>query len=295
MELKRLLRTPALRVLSTLALLALALFAGRALWHRYMDGPWTRDGRIRADVVAVAPDVAGLVTRVAVADNQFVQRGELLFRIDDTRFKEALAQAEALVAQRRADLDMRHRQASRRAQLDDQVVSREDREDAALSETAAQARLAEAVALRDTARTNLARTEVRAPVDGWVANLAVYAGEYAQAGQARLAVVDRNSFWVYGYFEENRLPGIHVGDPARMTLLGTDIVLQGHVASLARGITDRDNTTAGNLLANVNPNFTWVRLAQRIPVRIQIDRVPAGVQLASGMSCSIAVRPKPAS
>lgn len=282
-----------LRVLSTLALLALAVFAGHALWLRYMDGPWTRDGRIRADVVAVAPDVAGLVTKVAVADNQFVHRGDLLFRIDPARFKEALAQADALVAQRRADLEMRRRQAGRRALLDDQVVSREDREDAALAEAQARARLEEALALRDAARINLARTEVRSPVDGWVANLAVYAGEYAQAGQARLAVVDRRSFWVYGYFEENRLPALQVGDPAEMTLLGTDIVIDGHVESLARGITDRDNATSGNLLANVNPSFNWVRLAQRIPVRIHIDRVPAGVQLASGMSCSIVVRRKP--
>ncbi|GAB2180694.1 HlyD family secretion protein [Denitratisoma sp. agr-D3] len=277
--------------LPTLALLILALAAGQTLWSRYMDGPWTRDGRVRADVVSVASDVAGLVTEVAVADNQFVKKGELLFRIDSQRFKQALAQADALVAQRKADLEMRHRQASRRAVLDDQAISRENREDASLDEAAARARLDEALAQREVARINLERTEIRASVDGWVANLLVHRGEFIQAGQARLALVDKDSFWVYGYFEENRLASIHVGDAAEMTLLGTSFVLKGHVESLARGITDRDNATSSSLLADVNPNFNWVRLAQRIPVRIHIDEVPAGAQLAAGMSCNIVVHP----
>lgn len=282
------------RFLLPIGLLALALLGGKDLWHRYMDGPWTRDGRVRADVVTVAADVAGLVTEVAVADNQLVHRGDLLFRIDPRRFEQALAQAEALVAQRRTDLEIRHRQASRRANLDDQVISRENREDASLDEVAAHSRLDEALAQRELARINLQRTEVRAPVDGWVANLAIHRGEFVQAGQARLAVVDRQSFWVYGYFEENRLPGVHVGDSAEMTLMGTSFVLKGHVASLARGIVDRDNAVNGSLLADVNPNFSWVRLAQRIPVRIQIDEVPAGVELASGMSCSVVLQPQTA-
>lgn len=284
-----LLRSLLPRVLITLVLLVLAVLAGASLWHRYMDGPWTRDGRVRADIVTVAPDVAGLVTEVAVVDNQFVQRGDLLFRIDAARFKEALAQADALVAQRRVELELRHGQASRRAGLDDQVISRESREDSSLDASAARARLDEAMAQRETARINLARTEVRSPVSGWVANLALHAGEFVQTGQARLAVVDQQSFWVYGYFEENRLPGIQIGDTADMTLLGTGIVLKGHVDSLAHGITDRDNATGGALLADVNPSFNWVRLAQRIPVHIRIDQVPAGVRLASGMSCSIVV------
>jgi p-hydroxybenzoic acid efflux pump subunit AaeA len=280
-----------LTYLPTLALVILALAAGHALWSRYMDGPWTRDGRVRADVVTVASDVAGLVTEVAVADNQFVKKGELLFRIDSQRFKQALAQADAQVAQRKADLEMRHRQASRRAALDDQAISRENREDSSLDEAAARARLDEALAQREVARINLERTEIRASVDGWVANLLVHRGEFIQAGQARLALVDKDSFWVYGYFEENRLASIHVGDTAEMTLLGTQSVLKGHVESLARGITDRDNATSSSLLADVNPNFNWVRLAQRIPVRIHIDEVPPGVELAAGMSCNIVVHP----
>jgi p-hydroxybenzoic acid efflux pump subunit AaeA len=279
------------RLLPTLLLVALALIAGHSLWNRYMDGPWTRDGRVRADVITMAPDVAGLVTEVAVVDNQFVHKGDLLFRIDTLRYKQALAEADALVAQRRADLEIRHRQASRRASLDDQVISRENREDSGLDEAAARARLEDALALKEIAHINLERTEVRSPVEGWVANLAIHRGEFVQAGQHRLAVVDSQSFWVYGYFEENRLAGIHLGDKAEMTLLGTRTTLKGHVESLARGITDRDNATSGSLLADVNPSFNWVRLAQRIPVRIHIDQVPQGVELASGMSCSIVVRP----
>ena len=278
------------RVLLPLVLVALAIWGGAELWHRYMDGPWTRDGRVRADIVNVAADVAGLVTDVAVADNQAVRRGELLFRIDPRRFQQAWVQAQALVAQRAADLELRRRQAARRALLDDEVISRENREDSGLEVVAARGRLDEARALLETARLNVERTEVRAPVDGWVTNLAIHRGEFVQAGQARLAVVDRQSFWVYGYFEENRLNAVKVGSRADISLLGGRGVLVGHVESIARGITDRDNATGGTLLADVNPSFSWVRLAQRVPVRIHLDTIPAGIQLASGMTCSITLR-----
>lgn len=284
---------PFLQLALTLGLLAVAVIAGHRLWLRYMDGPWTRDGRVRADVVTVAADVPGLVTEVAVADNQFVHQGDLLFRIDPARFKEDLAQARAELATRKAELAVKHAQARRRASLDDQVISRENREDAQLEEDAARARVEAAQARVDLAALNLARTEIKAPAEGWVSNLLVHRGEYVQAGQARLAVVDRRSFWVYGYFEENRLQHVHVGDPARLTLLGGDQTITGHVESIARGITDRDNATGGTLLADVNPSFSWVRLAQRIPVRIQIDAVPDGIELVAGMSCSVRIDPRP--
>ncbi len=280
-----------LRICITLGLVILAVILGRMLWVRYMDSPWTRDGRVRADVVNIAPDVAGLVTDVAVRDNQFVHRGDLLFRIDTEHYRHVLAQAQAQVDQRKLMLEMKRGQASRRAALDDQVISRENREDTSLLASSANAEYAIALAQLDQAKLNVERTTVRSPVDGWVSNLLVRPGDFAQVGAAKLAVIDQHSFWVYGYFEEQKLALMHVGDPAEIRLLGNDQLLQGHVESIARGITDRDNPTDVRLLANVNPSFNWVRLAQRVPVRISLDKVPKDLILVAGMTCSVVVKP----
>ncbi len=280
-----------LRYAITIVLVAVAVYLAHLLWVRYMDSPWTRDGRVRADIVNIAPDVAGLVTHVAVHDNQYVHRGDLLFRIDDDHYRHALAQAQALVDQRRSLLEMKRGQAQRRAALDDQVISRENREDSDLLAVSAKAEYDAALAQRDQARLNVERTVVRAPVDGWVSNLLVRPGDFAQVGAAKLAVIDQHSFWVYGYFEEHKLALIKVGDVAEVRLLGTDRVLTGHVESIARGITDRDNPTDVRLLANVNPSFNWVRLAQRVPVRIALDKLPQDLTLVAGMTCSVIVHP----
>ncbi len=280
-----------LRLSITLALVVTAVILGHLLWVRYMDSPWTRDGRVRADVVNIAPDVAGLVTEVAVHDNQFVHRGDLLFRIDAEHYRHALIQAQALVEQRKLMLEMKRGQATRRAALDDQVISRENREDTDLIASSANAEYDAALAQRDQARLNVERTVVRSPVDGWVSNLLVRPGDFAQVGTPKLAVIDQHSFWVYGYFEEHKLALIRVGDPAEIRLLGTDRVLHGRVESIARGITDRDNPTDVRLLANVNPSFNWVRLAQRVPVRIALDGVPKDLTLVAGMTCSVIVHP----
>ena len=280
-----------LRLSITPALVIAAIFLGSLLWVRYMDSPWTRDGRVRADVVNIAPDVSGLVTEVPVRDNQFVRRGDVLFRIDEERYRHALKQAQAMVEQRKAMLEMKRGQAHRRASLDDQVISRENKEDTDLIALGAQAEYDAALAQRDQARLNLERTVVRSPVDGWVSNLLVRPGDFAQTGSAKLAVIDQHSFWVYGYFEEHKLPLMQLGDQAEIRLLGSDRILRGKVESIARGITDRDNPTDVRLLANVNPSFNWVRLAQRVPVRISLDAVPKDMMLAAGMTCTVIVHP----
>ncbi|MCB5190796.1 efflux RND transporter periplasmic adaptor subunit [Methylobacillus arboreus] len=280
-----------LRVSITLLIVGLAVLLGHMLWVRYMDSPWTRDGRVRADVVNVASDIPGLVTEVAVRDNQYVKKGDLLFRIDTERYHHTLTETGARLEQRKITLALKRGQSTRRAMLDDQVISREDREDADLITLAAKADLDQAVAEHEHARLDLKRTEVRAPVDGWISNLLVRPGDYAQAGEAKLALIDQKSYWIYGYFEEHKLALIHVNDPAEIRMLGTDFVLRGHVESIARGITDRDNPTDVRLLANVNPSFNWVRLAQRVPVRIHIDEIPEGVVLVAGMTCSVIIHP----
>ncbi|AEK63466.1 efflux RND transporter periplasmic adaptor subunit [Collimonas fungivorans] len=280
-----------LQVAITLIVVLIAFLLVRALWDRYMNTPWTRDGRVRADVISVAADVSGIVVAVPVVDNSYVHKGDLLMKIDPARYALALAQAEATVAERRIGLSTKQRDAARRAKLDGDVISNENRENSSADASAAQAQYQAALAARDSARLNLDRTEIRATVDGWITNLNVHAGDFAQAGTPKLAVIDANSFWVYGYFEENKLPLMKVGDAVDMRLLGSEQLINGHIDSISRGITDRDNALGSYGLANVNPSFNWVRLAQRVPVRIHIDKVPDGITLAAGMTCTVIVKP----
>lgn len=280
------------RFAATCAIFAAAVATAAALWRHYMYSPWTRDGRVKADVVSIAPDVSGPVVEVPVIENQGVKRGDVLFRIDPERYRYALQQAEAAVAARKSDYEQKRRDAARRAELSGVVVSNESRENSASSASTALAVYQEAVAARDTAALNLQRTEVRAPVDGYVTNLDIHPGDYASTGRALLAVIDRHSFRVNGYFEETKVPYVHEGDPVTIRLMSGGPELQGHVDSLARGITDRDNPAGPRLLADVNPTFNWVRLAQRVPVRISIDRLPDGLVLASGMTCTVIVQPR---
>ncbi|MDF3840202.1 HlyD family secretion protein [Pseudomonas citronellolis] len=277
-------------LLATLIILVVAVFIGRTLWVNYMDTPWTRDGRVRADIINVAPDVSGVVVEVPVRDNQQVKKGDLLMQIDPDHYRIAVKQAEAQVASRLATLKMRQLNARRRAAMDNEVVSRESLDDASNTAAAAEADYQQALAALDAAKLNLERTQVRASVDGYVTNLNVHRGDYARAGEAKMAVVDESSYWVYGYFEETKLPHIAVGDPAELQLMSGQR-LKGHVESIARAIYDRDNPESRELVADVNPTFNWVRLAQRVPVRIHIDEVPEGVLLAAGITTTVIVNP----
>lgn len=275
-------------VCATLLLFGLAVLLVRSLWLHYMDAPWSRDGRVRADIINIAPDVAGLVVEVAVRDNQQVAKGDLLLRIDPAHYRLAVQQAEALLAARQAALAMRTVNARRRADMDDLVVSRESREDAGHLAAAALAEYRQAQAQLEAARLDLQRTEVRATAAGYITNLSVFVGDYVRVGEASMALVDSGSFYVNGYFEETRLPRIRVGAPVQLRMMSGER-LRGHVDSIARGIYDRDNPQSRELTADVNPTFNWVRLAQRVPVRIQLDEVPPGLRLAAGMTCTLVV------
>jgi multidrug resistance efflux pump len=276
-------------VLTALIFMA-AMLGARVLWVHYMDEPWTRDARVRAEVINVAPDVSGAIVAMPVIDNQFVHKGDLIMEIDPSHYRIAVEQAEATVAQRKTELQMRRDDAKRRADMDSQVVSRENVENASQTAAAAAAQLQQAAAALDAARLNLERTRVLAPVDGYITNLSTYRGDYATAGSAKLAIIDSHSFWVYGYFEETKIRHVRVGDKADMMLMSGG-QLNGHVESISRGIYDRDNPESRDLLADVNPTFNWVRLAQRVPVRIHIDHVPQDVVLAAGMTCTVTVTP----
>jgi RND family efflux transporter MFP subunit len=275
---------------ATAVIFVVALLIGRTLWVHYMDQPWTRDGRVRANVINIAPDVSGAVVALPVHDNELVKKGDLLMQVDPSHYQIAVEQAEAALAARKAELQMRRDDAKRRADMDSLVVSKESMDNATHTASAAEAAYQQAQAALDAAKLNLERTRVVSPVDGYVTNLNVFQGDYATAGAAKLAIVDSHSFWVYGYFEETKLPHVKIGDKAQMRLMSGG-VLQGHVESISRGIYDRDNPQSRELLADVNPTFNWVRLAQRVPVRIRIDQVPAGVVLSAGTTCTVVVQP----
>lgn len=281
------------RFFATLLIVALAAAGAYELWTYYMLSPWTRDARIRADVVGIAPDVSGFVNDLRVTDNQFVRKGDILFTLDQERYKLALATAEASVAARKADLDMRQREAERRAKLTELSISKEGRENAQHVADSAAAALQQAIADRATAQLNLDRTVIRAPVNGFVTNLTLSVGHYAPVGSRTMALLDSDSYRVEGYFEETKIPQVIKNGAVDIYLMSGGAPLRGHVESISRGITDRDNLAGPELLANVNPTFEWVRLAQRIPVHIHIDDVPPGVLISSGMTCTVVVDAPP--
>jgi multidrug resistance efflux pump len=276
------------RLVITLAMVAAAGYLLVALWRTYILAPWTRDGRVQVQVVDVAPEVFGTIVEVPVHDNQFVHKGDELFAIDPVRFRLAIAQAQAEVDTARQQLQLRNSDARRRQGLTG-VVSAEEQERFANTAAVAQATLAGAQAALDIARLNLTRSVLYSPVNGYVTHLRLRVGDYASAGQSRIAVVDSDSFWVTGYFEETKLRQVHLGDPARVKLMAYDAPVLGHVESIGRGISDPNDQINTRGLPMVNPIFTWVRLAQRVPVRIAIDTVPPGVELVAGLTASVAV------
>jgi RND family efflux transporter MFP subunit len=280
------------RILVTLLLAAAALYAGKAGWGHYMESPWTRDARVRADVVTIGADVAGVVTEVRVRDNAFVQKGDVLFVVDRERYASALASADAVLAAQQVEKTRRGSEAKRRADLDDSVIPAESRESATYAVGTAGAQLRGALAARRLAQLNLERTVVRAPVSGHVTNLHVHPGDFAAVGAPKLALIDSASYYVMGYFEETRLPLLKAGASVDVQLMD-GVALRGHIESIAHGITDRDAATGRELLADVNPTFNWVRLAQRIPVRIALDTMPKDVPLVAGTTCTVTITQAP--
>lgn len=278
------------RVALTVGLLVVAVIVGRWLWIEYRVEPWTRDGRVRADVVQIAPDVSGLVTEVRVRDNALVEVGDILFVLDRPRYLQALAQAQAAHDSLRVQLSQARREDRRNSDLGN-LVAVETLEQGRAKVEQLTANLAQTQVAIETARLNLSRTQVRASVRGLVTNLNLYPGVYAAAGHPVMALVDQDSIHVVGYFEETKIPRIHVCDTVTVRLMGDSQVFTGRIESMAGGIDDRERSQSSSLLANVNPTFNWVRLAQRIPVRIRLDPIPMDVRLIMGRTATVDVRP----
>jgi RND family efflux transporter MFP subunit len=275
-------------VVLTLIVVVAAVLVGRYLWDYYTNAPWTRDGHIRADVVQIAPDVSGLITEVKVIDNQLVKRGQVLFVIDRARYALALKQAEAALAQQSAGLLQAKREAARNRGLSD-LVARENIEQSEARVQQDEASVAAAATAVEVARLNLQRTVVSSPVDGYLNDRTPRVGDYVSTGKPVLSMVDAHSFHVDGYFEETKMNRVQVNQPVEIQIMGEAHKLRGHVQSIAAGIEDRDRSNGATLLPNVNPTFNWVRLAQRIPVRITLDEVPADFRMIAGRTATVAV------
>jgi RND family efflux transporter MFP subunit len=280
-----------LRVLVTAVAVIGAALVGWRLWDFYTLSPWTRDARVEANVVKVAPDVSGLVTAIDVVDNQKVAKGDVLFVIDRERFSLALEEAQANVAQKQVTLKLAQDNAERDAKImasDPGAVSGETVEASRTKASEAAADLQLVRSQLATAKLNLERSTVRSPVNGYVTNLTATVGDYATQGVGELAIVDSDSFYVYGFFMETKLPAIKVGSKAEVRLMAGGILLHGTVQGLSRAIASP--TAAGGLLASVDPNFEWIRLAQRIPVRIALEKTD-DLELVAGMSATVVIHP----
>jgi RND family efflux transporter MFP subunit len=270
-------------------LVAAALVAARYGWRVYVTSPWTRDGMVRVQVANVAPQISGQIVEVRTYDNQHVQKGDILYVIEKFDFEVAVVNAKATILNKEADLEVKKAQNARRAALTTLSTSIEEKQVFDGNAKMAEAALASAKAGLAQAEINLQRTEVRSPVDGYVTNLLMRVGDSARAGTPNLSVIDEHSHWIDAYFEETKLASIHVGDAVEATLLGFEAPISGRIESITGGISAANAASSTQGLPNVDPIFTWVRLAQRIPVRIRIEQVPPDVPLVAGMTCSVSV------
>lgn len=273
------------RVSLTLIVVVIAVIAGHWVWDHYLYSPWTRDGRVRAEVITIAPDVSGWVNSLNVKDNQDVQKGDVIFHVDDTRYQAQIKELTAQVENKQYSLELARHQYNRRQHLTD--ISKETVESARINTALAKASLDIAQAQLNSAKINLERTEVKAPESGTLINLNLRQGNYVTQGTPVLSLVKANSFYVTGYFEETKLPMIKVGQKAKVTLMSGGKPLMGTVSSIGKAIADSNTSSNGQLLPQIQQTFNWVRLAQRIPVDIQLDPLPEGINISAGMTVSI--------
>jgi len=282
-----------IKILLTLAILGAAGFFAYNKYREYIDNPWTRDGQVRTQVIQVTPRVNGMVTKIHVVDNQKVKTGDLLFEIDPSQYQVKLNQSEARL--------QRTREAAKGTKIEFERVKgiyakdkgAVSQKDLVRNETNYYKSLADIDSSEEavnTAKLNLSYTKVFAEVDGYVSNINFQIGSNASANKPILALVDENSYWVFGFFREDSIPEVEVGDTAMVTLLAyPDTPLSGKVESIAWGIAHSDGNPGNNLLPSVKPVFQWIRLAQRIPVRIKLDALPENVKLRFGLTASVMV------
>lgn len=285
--------TISLRVIVTLVIVALAVLTVVYLFRDYLRHPWTRDGQVQAQVVQVATRVSGPIVELPIIDNQQVKKGDLLFKIDPRTYQAALDQAGAALRSAEARAAEAQVEAERTRGIFNKdkgaiaelsVIRQENARDSAV------AGVAQSQANLETARLNLEFTEVHAPVDGYVTNLKLRHGSQTVANQPALALIDLHSYWVQGFFKETQIRKVRAGDPVVIKLMAyPDQPLEGEVESLGWGIAQQDGSPGVDLLPSINATFDWIRLAQRVPVRVKLTDVPKSVDLRVGTTASVFV------
>ncbi|MGU3665783.1 efflux RND transporter periplasmic adaptor subunit [Methylobacterium sp. A49B] len=271
-------------------ILAAATLGTLLIWNYYVTSPWTRDGSVRVQVANVAPQVSGQITEVRVVDNQYVKKGEVLYVIDPFDYRVKLNSAKASLKQAAADYQVKREQAQRLLKLGDVATTAQSQQQAVGTADMAEATFQQAQQEQDQAEVNLQRTQVKSPVNGFVTNLLMRVGNFAPAGTPNVSVIDTDSYWIDGYFEETKLGRICVGDRAEAQLMGFSAPILGQVDTVTRGIAVSNAASSTQGLPSVNAVYTWVRLAQRVPVRIRITEVPPGVPLVSGLTATVTLR-----
>jgi len=280
-----------MRYIITLGAIILAGLVLADMFQEYLFHPWTRDGHVRAQIIKITPRVGGPIVDLTVLDNQYVNKGDLLFKIDPRTYALSIEQAEAKLKQAQATNLVKEDQARRarnlhkkdKGAISEQALVRKDND---LLVALANVEVAEANL--HAAYLDMEFTEVRAPVDGYVTNLLLRYGSQTVANQPALALVDTSSFWVHGFFKETQIRNIRAGNKAVIKLMAyPDTPLDGVVENMGWAIAQQDGAPDADLLPTINPSFDWIRLAQRIPVRIHLTRIPEEVELRAGTTASV--------
>ncbi|GAA5192698.1 HlyD family secretion protein [Ferrimonas gelatinilytica] len=282
------------RFLVTAIMVAIAATLVVLRYQYHLDNPWTRDALVRAHIIQITPRVTGPVIALHIDDNSRVEEGQLLFEIDPVPYETALAKAEANLLQAQAALDKTENENNRAIQLERRepgTISTLQLNNYANAVEAADANVKAAEAALREAKLNLEYTKVYAAADGFITNLTLREGAQVVANQPVVALIDEDSFWVEGFFKETDLAGIDIGDAAVVTLMShPDLPMEARVETIGFGIAQQDGSTGAFLLPNVNPNFQWIRLAQRVPIKVKLDQVPTSLQLRVGTSASIQIQ-----
>lgn len=284
------------RFIITSATVLVALTVLYFMFHSYFLYPWTRDAQVEADVVQLTSRVSGHIIELPIQENQLVKKGTIIWKIDPKTYisevesaKASLQKAEAALSEAQ-DVVGRVRKLSG---LDSGAIAESRKIKAENQYREAQANVSQAKANLHHAELNLKYTVMKAPTDGYITNLRIALGSYVTANKPIFPFVDADSFRLTAFFKETLIENVKPGDKAMITLMSyPHDTIEGEVNSVSRGIAIQDGDPGANLLPVVNPSFDWIRLAQRLPVRIHFKKIPEKINLSVGFTASVIILPK---
>lgn len=277
-----------LNVIIPVLLVLVAFILSTNAWKVYMNGTWTRDARVMSEIVKIAPQVSGEVVNIYVKDNQEVKKGDLLFEINAKDYINTLNQNKANVNKAKSLLKQAQNIASRDVKLPKKLISEEQVTSDVLLVKQREAELESAKVQLKQAKLDLKRTKIYAVEDGFITNLTLRIGNYVSKSQTIATLIEKNSFYIIGYFEETKIPSLHPKDKAIITSFSKDKIFYGEIEGIGRGIVNQSSDNSG-LLPNVQPTIPWVRLAQRVPVRIRITSDLDKLRLIYGTTVSVEI------